>query len=177
MSEATAATAAETTKPVLPYDPEPEHVTKTRDVLKAANVALNKKLAALDHMREVFDEDSPEVAKAMEKVLAAQAVANMAIIDKDIAVAEHGIAHHQRKHDEAHAAIQKAMASGDLESVEVHMKTRAASKKALHGTAEDPELGLIPRHAARIKRYADPAIHEHVSDSAKKAIQAHGLSR
>lgn len=176
MSEATT-TAAEAPKSVLPYDPEPDHVVAARSVLKEANRILNEKLAALGHFASVFGRESPEYAKALEQVHAAQAVANMAAIDKDIVVSKHGLSLHEKRHEEACVALRAAMKAGDEEMVNAHIKARDAAHKALHGPDGHPEEGLIVRHDTRMKRYADPSAHAHVSEATKQALSAHGLSR
>lgn len=144
MSDASTATAAETKSPVLPYDPEPEHVTKARDVLNAANVLLNKKLAALGHMQEVFGSDSKEYQTAMEQVVAAQEVCNAAAIHKSVKVLEHGVAKMAEKRDAAKALLEAAAKSGNFDELHLHA--------AAHKAASDAHADVSARLAARLAK-------------------------
>lgn len=166
-------TTAETPKATQPYDPEPEHVVAARDALKAANKLLNEKLAALGHFQSVFGSESQEAERAMAQVHAAQAAANVAAIDKDIVLRRHGIEVLQAKFDAAQAALRDAAKKSDVEAIATHASALGHIKKALH----DPVHGMVAHHDARMRRYADTSMHEHVSDATKQALKSHGLSR
>lgn len=143
------ANATEAPAPVLPYEPEPEHVTKARDDLKAANAKLNEALRHLDAFIGVFGAEAPETDKARKKVHEAQEVANRAAHDKSVVVMKHGAETTAKKRDDAKAALAAAIKKG-ADHTELHKHTSAIA------AAEEAHADVSRRLEARIKK-APPA--------------------